>query len=261
MGNPATRLSATELDRYRDEGYIVRERVFDPTELGMICDACEQLVEGLVRHRRGERQTFGSYTFDADLDNSVIIKWEGDTDIVHGIEPFAHLSKDLSDWAYDARLIDPMRDILGIDQPELFTEKLNLKRPRHGGANPLHQDYPYWIRVAERPDEIATAMLFLDDSNLANGCLHVAPGSHRGDVFRGRSDGDRFAANEIDRALYEALETVPVEVPAGSIVMFGPMLVHKSAPNLSETNRRALLYSYQPPGLRTQLQALRMRSA
>ena len=42
--------------------------------------------------------------------------------------------------------------------------------------NPLHQDYPYWVDVADDPATVATAMLFLDDSTLDNGCLRVVPG-------------------------------------------------------------------------------------
>jgi ectoine hydroxylase-related dioxygenase (phytanoyl-CoA dioxygenase family) len=250
------RLSEAEKADYQTRGYLVRERAFDDDEVTAMLGCCESLVEKLVRNRRGERISFGSYVFDADAQNNVIIKWEGDSDIVHGIEPFAHLSPELEAWAYDARFIDPVRDLLDTDAPKLFTEKLNLKRPRHGGVNPMHQDYPYWVQVAEEASEIATAMLFLDDSTLDNGCLQVVPGSHRDGAWKGRTDGDRFSANEIDTARYQHIDVVPVEVPAGSLILFGPFLVHQSAPNTSERERRALLFSYQPPGRRTQREAL-----
>ncbi len=139
----------------------------------------------------------GSYVFDPDLVRFVIIKWEGDSDVVHGIEPFAHLSPALDGWATDRRFLEPMQDLVGSDDPVLFTEKLNLKRPHHGGVNPLHQDYPYWVGVAQDPAEVATAMLFLDDATLDNGCLHVVPGSHKSGVWSTRDDGDQFAGNEI----------------------------------------------------------------
>lgn len=255
----STRLSAAEKDRYRRDGYVLREAVFEPDEVRDISLACEELVDKLVRNRRGERVTFGSYVFDADARNRVVIKWEGDTDVVHGLEPFAHLSDELKYWAYDPRFLGPVRDLLDVENPELFTEKLNLKRPRLGGANPLHQDYPYWVGVAEDATEIVTAMLFLDAATRDNGCLQVVAGSHLNGAWQGRTDGDRFAANEVDRSAYPDVTTVPLEVPAGSIVLFGPFLVHQSAPNTSTRERRALLYSYQPPGRRTQLEALSAR--
>ncbi len=133
----------------------------------------------------------------------------------------------------------------------LFTEKLNLKRPGLGGVNPMHQDYPYWINVAQDPTRVATAMLFLDDSTLENGCLQVAPGSHRSGRWRGRNDTDEFGSNEIDARAYADVTMVPVPLRAGSMVMFGSYLVHASEPNRSAKQRRALLFSYQPAGHHT----------
>jgi phytanoyl-CoA hydroxylase len=100
-------------------------------------------------------------------------------------------------------------------------------------------------------------MLFLDAANLENGCLHVVPGSHLKGEWPKRATGDRFADNELDPDAFGELTQVPVEVEAGSLVLFGPLLVHQSAPNTSPTQRRALLYSYQPPGRRTQVDNLR----
>ena len=48
------------------------------------------------------------YVFEPDALTDVTIKWEGDSDAVHGIEPFAHLSPDLTKWAYDPRFIEPL---------------------------------------------------------------------------------------------------------------------------------------------------------
>lgn len=251
------RLSKSERDSFQTQGFLVRESVFSPEEINDICTECEALVDRLVQHRNGKRQTFGSYTFDADTINDTIIKWEGDTDIVHGIEPFAHLSDRLEKWALDARFIDPMKDIIGDERPELFTEKLNLKRPRHGGVNPMHQDHPYWVNVADVASDVYTAMLFLDDATIENGCLHVVPASHTQGEWIKRSDGDRFAGNEIDTSKYPDVVPVPVEVKAGSVIFFGALLVHQSAPNHSDKERRAILYSYQPPGRRTQVESFR----
>ncbi len=251
------RFSESDLAHFTVQGYLVRTKVFSPDEIADICSECEGLIARLVQHRHGKRVTFGSYTFDADTLNDTIIKWEGDTDIVHGIEPFAHLSDRLKQYALDPRFIDPMKDMVGDDNPELFTEKLNLKRPKHGGVNPMHQDHPYWINVAEVAADVYTAMLFLDDATLENACLHVVPASHGQGEWIKRCDGDRFAGNEIDIEKYPDVAAQPVEVPAGSVVYFGALLVHQSAPNLSDKQRRAILYSYQPPGRRTQLESFR----
>jgi len=251
------RLSPAEQARLAADGYVVRAAVFTPTEVDAIVDACEDLVAELVRDRQGHRLQAGSYVFDPDFTRSVIIKWEGDSDVVHGIEPCAHLSPALHAWATDRRFLTPMQDFVGDAAPELFTEKLNLKRPERGGVNPLHQDYPYWVDVADDPATVATAMLFLDDSTLDNGCLRVVPGSHTNGVWDRRTDGSPFLGNEIDATAYPGVESVPIECAAGTVVMFGSYLVHHSEPNRSDRQRRALLFSYQPAGRAHMLDALR----
>jgi len=185
-----------------------------------------------------------------------MIKWEGDTDIVHGIEPFAHLDERMKVWAHDARFTEPMQAFVGDPNPSLFTEKLNLKRPGLGGINPMHQDYPYWIGEAEDPARVATAMLFLDDATLENGCLQVAPGSHKNGQWRKRTDTDEFGSNEIDQKAYADVVMQPLPLRAGSMVMFGSLLVHSSEPNRSALQRRALLFSYAPHGHRTMVDAM-----
>jgi ectoine hydroxylase len=242
------RLTPTEQDGLEADGFVLRPSVFDPDEVAAITGACEELVERMVRDRQGKRFAFGSYVFDHDVGTDTTIKWEGDTDIVHGIEPLVHLSEELGRWVLDTRFIEPMIDIVDDPQPVLFTEKLNLKRPRHGGVNPLHQDYPYWETFADDASRIATAMLFLDDASLENGTLEVVPGSHHRGKWPGRTDRDTFGNLEIDPAEEDGVSTVPIEVPAGSVVYFGPLLVHKSAPNRSDRERRTLLFSYQPHG-------------
>jgi len=166
--------------------------------------------------------------------------------VVHGIEPFAHLSPELEQWGYDPRFVDPSADIVGEEPIALFTEKLNLKRPHVGGPNPFHQDFPYWDGYADDATAIMTALLFLDPASLENGTLQVVPGSHKQGKWKTRTDRDMFGNLEMDPAVVADVAPVAVEVPAGSVIFFGPFLVHKSDPNTSDRDRRALLYSYQP---------------
>lgn len=243
------RFTEAEKEQYERDGYLIRESVFTEAECAEITQLCEELTAKLVADRKDKKRWHvGSYTFEPDWLTDVTIKWEGDSDVVHGLEPFAHISPELEKWAYDPRFTDPMIDLTGDPQPCLFTEKLNLKRPRHGGVNPLHQDHPYWVNNSDDVDRIFTSMLHLDAASRENGCLEVLPGSHTQGQWKLRTDKDIFGNLEMDPALAEGKTLVPVEVPPGSVVMFGAYLVHKSNPNTSDRERRTLLYSYQPGG-------------
>ena len=240
-------LTLAEQAGYRRDGYVVRESVFSSDEVDAMISASEELVARLVAGRQGRRFSVGSYTFEADLPEGVMLKWEGDRDVLHGIEPFAHLNPDLERWGLDPRFTEPMQHIVGDDAPILFTEKLNLKRAYHGGPNPLHQDRLYWDQAGD-PDRTATAILYLDDTTADNGCLEVVPGSHLAGRHPTRRDSDPFGNLEMDPEANAHMRRVRVLVPAGSVVFLGSYLAHATGPNTTAKDRRALLYSYQPAG-------------
>ncbi len=204
----------------------------------------------------------GSYLFELERQRQTVIKWEVDQpDTLLGVEPLAHLHPVIQKYAEDPRLTEPMADAVGSDEVCLYTEKLNVKRARMGGPIALHQDYPYWADVADDARRIHTALILLDDSDRGNGCLEVAPGSHLGGLQAERQTGESdFARFEMDPARFDSRRLLPLEVAAGGVVFLGPMLVHRSLPNPSSHDRRALLYSYQPAGSRHSREYIPIRS-
>jgi ectoine hydroxylase len=249
------RLGSEEKAALERDGFVVRRAIFDVAELREIASACEALVRTLLDARRRRKWEVGAYVFELQREFRTMVKWEKDNpDALQGLEPFAHLSEPLRHWAHDPRFLEPMKDLIGVDDLALFTEKLNVKRGRVGGPIVLHQDHPYWVGVADNADDVGTAMLFLDDATVENGCLEVVPGSHRsGEMARRQVEG--FGAMEMDPDRFDLTTLVPLEVPAGSVAYFGPFLVHRSLPNRTASDRRALLYSYQPSGRRHMLDA------
>ena len=85
--------------------------------------------------------------------------------------------------------------------------------------------------------------LALEDAHRDNGCLWVQPGGHRSPL-RERYEVDHRTGtartDQLDDGPWpSAEEAVPVEVPAGSLVIFHDHLPHYSAPNRSEHSREA----------------------
>ncbi|HLY78982.1 MAG TPA: phytanoyl-CoA dioxygenase family protein [Caulobacteraceae bacterium] len=242
-------LSADELRQLDVDGFVLRQGVFDAAECAAIARNCEDLIALLERAGRRKKHVVGSYMFEIQREAATVVKWEpGAPEVVQGVEPFAHISPALKAWGLDARLVDPCKAIVGQDELMLFTEKLNVKRARHGGPIVLHQDFPYWENMTPIASRVATAMLFLDDATLANGCLEVAPGTHKAGKWPQRTDADGFGSLEMDPGAFELGRLQPLEVPAGTVAFFGAFLVHRSLPNRTDGDRRALLYSYQPAG-------------
>lgn len=242
-------MNAEERALLARDGYVVREAVFTPQETAEMAADCERLMAELVAMKRAAKPKVGGYVFEYQEELEATVKWERDApDQPRGVEPFAHLSQALNAWGHDPRLMDPCKEVCGAEEVALFTEKLNLKRARTGGYVQLHQDFPYWEVYGPQAARVATALVQLDDFTIENGCLQVTPGSHRHGKHAQRTHGAGLDKLEIDVETYDMASLVPVPAPAGSVIFFGGFLIHMSAPNHSDKDRRALLYSYQPAG-------------
>ena len=253
-----SRLTADEKAAYERDGFILRRGKFTAEEIKELIEASEELCRDLAEAEgRTKVRVSADYVFEPDATKGVIIKWEpGAEDVVQGVEPCVHLQPVYDKYRFHPAFVEPAKDILELEDIDLFTEKLNLKRARAGGKYALHQDFPYWSQ-ADEADRMVTVMLALDDATIENGALQVHPGSHTVGVVPGKDSEERFERLEIDPAKYPTDEMISVEMKAGDIVFFGPMLVHTSPANPSDKDRRALLYTYQRAGNVTSLENLR----
>ena len=113
----------------------------------------------------------------------------------------------------------------------LFKEKINFKMSGADGFK-AHQDQAAgWTRYASL---FLTALVTLDRSTIANGCLEVVARRHREGLL-----GPEWAT--LDEATL-ALE--PIETEPGDVVFFDSFVPHASKPNFSALPRRNLYLTY-----------------
>jgi ectoine hydroxylase len=241
-----------ELRAYAEDGFVVREGVFTPTEVAELREAAEEVAcsvrERATRSGAGpEGKLADGHRIQFSSKAAIQWEWRDGSPEIRLIEPCDHLHPRLAALFEDPRLTAPACDALGVAPVAPFTSKLNLKRAADGSPFPYHQDFPYWwVAVREHAAEICTAVLLLDDARAENGALRVLPGSHRrGPVPRDPLDPTRFLA---DPTRLDTSNERVLELAAGSVVWFGAYLVHRSSPNVSGGDRRALLPSFQPIG-------------
>jgi len=113
-----------------------------------------------------------------------------------------------------------------------------FKQPGIGGEVRWHQDATFFDTT---PVSVTTFWFALEDAHVANGCLWVQPGGHRSALR------ERFVRTE-NRAAIEPLDATPwpddrsarpLEVAAGTLLVFHGLLPHYSAPNRSAASRHA----------------------
>lgn len=88
----------------------------------------------------------------------------------------------------------------------------------------------------------------VNDMDMNNGCLEVVPGSHKQQVPLGADKVSPSAFStghnpdiQCIEPEWEAKQTwVPVPMSAGSILVFGSYLAHRSGPNSSQKPRAAI---------------------
>jgi phytanoyl-CoA hydroxylase len=149
-------------------------------------------------------------------------------------------------FSRDPRLHDLACE-LGVLEPRVYQSMYIFKQPRIGGEVRWHQDATYFHT---EPLTVTTLWFALERADRTNGCLWVHRGGHRTPLR------ERFIVDDAGSRLERVDETPwpsdggaePVEVEAGTLVVFHGLLPHYSAPNRSATSRHAYTLHFVDAG-------------
>ena len=152
------------------------------------------------------------------------------------------------DWAYrlvthDA-ILNAVEDLLGGDIL-IYGTLVFYKPPRDASYASWHQDSVY-SGLHLTPS--TSAWIALTESNAANGCMRVIPGSHRqGLLTHVNVHGDPHLLNRrgerVERAVNES-EAVNVTLRPGELSLHHSNLIHGSNPNTSGEPRIGFIVRY-----------------
>ncbi|GAA1849981.1 phytanoyl-CoA dioxygenase family protein [Microlunatus capsulatus] len=141
------------------------------------------------------------------------------------------------------RVVDALVSVIGPNVKAMQSMLFVKSEGKPGQA--WHQD-EYFIPTRDR--SLTAVWIALDDATVENGCLWVLPGSHRRGVIYPERDQDdpRFdCSSEAYDFPYTDEQSVPVEIPAGTALVFNGYLLHRSLENSGKHGyRRALANHY-----------------
>jgi ectoine hydroxylase-related dioxygenase (phytanoyl-CoA dioxygenase family) len=246
------RLTPAERRAWEEDGFFLRRGVFVQDELADLRVAAERVVTiGMAAAVAPDED----YAIDGNryveaAGSTIQLEHREGSSTVRVMEPFHHLDPRFDALLDDPRITEPMRELVGDEQICVFTDKLNLKRPREGSGFRWHQDSPYWVFDCPHVDRLPNVMLLLDDASPENGCLQVVRGSHRQGLLPGLEGQGTLGPLFTDPRAFDERLAVPAAAPAGSLLFFSPHTVHGSKPNTSSLPRRACVLTYQPGGHR-----------
>ncbi len=144
----------------------------------------------------------------------------------------------MRDLMYSDHVLAPARDLIGPDL-RLHTSKLNMKLGGYGAAVEWHQDFAFYPHTN---DDVLAIAVIIDDMETENGPLMVFPGSHLGPIHDHHANGVFAGAMDLEACGYDMADAVALTGPAGSISIHHGRLVHGSALNRSDRDRRLLFY-------------------
>lgn len=220
----AETLSAVELSRYHDEGFIIRRGVFPAGEMAAFATDTERLLSERrdLIDRRNLRCRFMPHV-------------ETGEPIFEVFDPVIDVSPVAAQFATDVRLLSMIESIYG-EPASLFKEKLIFKPSGAKGYN-LHQDIPrQW---AGFPRTFLTVLIPIDAATHENGCTQVFTGYHHSFIEVGDPNVYMLPDDCVDPG-----RRVNLLLSPGDVAIFHGLTPHCSGPNLSAGLRRGFYVSY-----------------
>jgi phytanoyl-CoA hydroxylase len=222
-------LSRTQIEQYNETGAIVVPDILTDDEVQRLRRVTDEFVE------RARDVTAHNDIYDLEDSHT------REQPRVRRIKT-AHLHHpEYARLVRHPKIIAVLQDLWGPDI-RFDTAKLNLKSAGFGAPVEWHQD---WAFYPHTNDDLAAVGVMFDDMELANGPLMIIPGSHRGPIHDHHTDGVFCGAMDPtdDDAGYS--KAIPLVGRAGSITVHHVRAVHGSAPNVSDNDRRLLLFQFR----------------
>jgi len=256
-------LTDEQVERYHRDGFLVVEEFVAPERCRELRDAATAIVDAFDPVRRTVFTTNDQVRVsDADFLASGGGTWcffEEEAFDAEGalrqpkelsINKIGHATHDLDptfeSFSYTPELAGVASDV-GLADALALQSMYIFKQPHIGGEVGCHQDATFlWTE----PITVTGFWFAIEDATIVNGCLWAAPGGHRTplrQVFRRNVPFGDPASDEggTEMLLLDPLplpdpgRLVPLEVPAGTLVVLHGLLPHRSEVNRSPVSRHA----------------------
>lgn len=249
-------LSQKQKDDYFKNGYLVLPELFDLEQMNLLKSVALNIVDEFDPD--STRSVFSTQNQDTSSDeyflqsgDKVRCFFEEDAFSADGslqqqkqlsINKIGHALHtkvpEFVVFSQDQLIADIAMD-LGVTGPEIRQSMYIFKQPKIGGVIRWHQDASYFMT---EPMSVVTFWFAIEDATIENGCLQV---DNQGanfplkEQFKRYPDDSTELVNLVDIEWPGDGRALPLEVKAGSLVVFNGTLPHYSAANRSTKSRHA----------------------
>ena len=209
--------------QYQQQGYLVLPHYLGFTDLELLRDVCDSLLkEPPDDDKGGEAHNIGR-----GHDRRFLRHRHADT-------------PELANFVLGRQMEQLASTLLGRS-PYLFNEQFVVKGPRTGASFAWHQDSAY---VGFDHEPYLSIWIALDDTHSKNGPVYLQA--------RDLNEDEGIVEHTWDDTGKELVgysggdPGIAAIVPAGSVVAFSSLTLHRSSPNVTDKPRRAYLAQFSP---------------
>lgn len=229
MRAPTFELSEEQIARFHRQQYLGIDRITDDADITRLRIIYDDLIGRKAGWDSGDHYDLGGLD---DLDKQPVLP-----QLVWPTKYAPEL--DESQLLVNGTRIT--KQLFG-DKARCFIFHFIYKPPQIGAATPWHQDASYWPIDADY--QAITIWVPLQDVTPESGCMQFVPGSQDLGVLPHRSinNDPRIHGNELTpEALSHVKDAVKCPLQAGGATIHGPRILHHTAANRTDVQRRALI--------------------
>ena len=227
-------LNKKELNFYKKNGYLVKEKLISNKEINKINSLIDKIINKEEKKKTKIKNLGGSYNNNFVYNSNSSNKRE----ILRLNNP-TYYNKLFFNLSRNKKIINIAKKLLG-GSVRFHHCKLNFKLPsKKGGEVSWHQD---WAFYPHTNDDLITVGVYLEDCYEENGPLQVIPKSHKQKIFSHHNKSKEFVGKICEKINYKNKKSLTGK--AGTVTFHHVRTVHGSGLNLKNSKRPLMLFGY-----------------